>query len=253
MFLAIDIGNTTASFGFFAGRDYLDGFKLDTHKAIHEDELGKLMLSHLKFRVPGKEVIRKIGISSVVPEITHKFTEISQKYHKVLPETLGADQDYGFKIGYDEPGQLGSDRLANVIAARELYGYPAIVIDMGTATKIELIDANGDYAGGMISPGLGIAAEALFEKASRLYPVTFTKPKSLMGTNTTDCLKSGIYYGFLGQLKSVIDNIKSQYGIYDIKVIGTGGLVGTFEREPDLFTKIDPELTLRGLQVALDK
>ena len=253
MFLAIDIGNTTSSFGLFNDRQYLNGFKLETSKTIHEGELGKLIHSHLKLKIPYQEVIKRIGISSVVPEITQRYIEISQKYLKVIPEQLSPDIDYGFKIGYEEPNQLGSDRLANVIAVRELYGYPAMVIDMGTATKIELINAVGDYIGGMISPGMRISADALFEKTSRLYPVTISKPKSLIGTNTTDCLKAGIYYGFLGQLTAVIDNIKSQFGIYDIKVIGTGGLISIFEAEPQLFTKIDPELTMRGLQVALDQ
>jgi len=253
MFLAIDIGNTTSSFGFFSGRKYLDGFKLPSQQAKHEDDLGKVLLSHLQHHLPGKEVIRRIGICSVVPEITHKFTSIAEKYHKVIPEQLRADKDYGFKIGYDEPGQLGTDRLANVIAVRELYGFPSIVIDMGTATKIELLDSTGDYVGGMIAPGVAISAEALFEKASRLFPVTYTKPKSLIGKNTTDCLKSGIYYGALGQLKWVIDSIKSQYGFQDIKVIGTGGLAGILESEAGLFTTIDLELTLRGLQIALDQ
>jgi type III pantothenate kinase len=253
MFLAIDIGNTTSSFGFFSGRKYLDGFKLPSQQAKHEDDLGKLLLSHLQHHLPGKEVIRKIGICSVVPEITHKFMSIAEKYHKVIPEQLRADKEYGFRIGYDEPGQLGTDRLANIIAARELYGFPLIVIDMGTATKIELLNSTGDYAGGMIAPGIAISADALFEKAARLFPVTFSKPKGLIGNNTIDCLKSGIYYGTVGQLKWVIESIKSQYGIQDITVIGTGGLVSVLESEAGLFTKIDPELTLRGLQIALDQ
>jgi type III pantothenate kinase len=253
MFLAIDIGNTTTSFGVFSDRKYLDGLKISSDnkaEAIESEVIISKSLGHLSAR---NIVIENVGICSVVPKLTQKYVEISENYFKVTPNILKAEKEYDFRIAYDDRSQLGTDRLANVIAARELYGYPSIVIDMGTATKIEVIASSGDYLGGIIAPGVAISAEALFEKGSQLFPVTFSKPKDLIGTNTADCLQSGIYYGLLGQLKWIINNIKSKYGYDTIKIIGTGGLVNIFEAERALFSDIDSELTLRGLQIALDQ
>ncbi len=200
MFLAIDIGNTSVTFGYFREHQLLGTFAISSITPITPDEIGILISTQLKQRLNSEPEVHRVGICSVVPSLTNSYSEAIKKYLKVEPQILNYNVNLGFRVLYDDPSKLGTDRLANVIAARAIYSFPTLVIDLGTATKYDVIDKNGDYQGGLIAPGIWTSASSLFEKAAQLFPVNLEPPDRLIARNTGDSLKSGIYYGFLGQM-----------------------------------------------------
>ena len=253
MFLAIDIGNTTTTIGFFEGGKLLGSFRIESSPAATADECGILMHGLLKFHAGEKKTVRKIGICSVVPALTQIHSSMAEKYFKLSPLWLDHSTRLPFRILYDNPEQVGADRLANVVAARALYGYPAMVVDLGTATTYNVINADGDYAGGLIAPGLGTSASALFNKASRLFPVKIERPDKVIATDTADSIKSGLYYGFIGQMEYLVNLIKGQMKADNVKVIATGGYSDIFIKEEiDMIDYVEPSLTLKGLQILFD-
>jgi type III pantothenate kinase len=188
----------------------------------------------------------------VVPPLTQIYVAMSEKYFKIEPLLLTHYTELGFKILYDNPGQVGADRLANVAAAKKLYGYPAIVIDLGTATTYDVINADGDYAGGMIAPGVWTSASQLFRRGSRLFPVKLEKPKKIIGTETGDSIKSGIYYGTIDQIDGLVNRISEQAKFKNPRVVATGGYAEVFCSESKTVQHIDKDLTLKGLQIIFD-
>jgi type III pantothenate kinase len=252
MFLAIDIGNTDATIGYF--RDHLlrETVRIPS-RSTTIDEIGTMIVEFLEKQHRKETEILEVGISSVVPDLTRLYCSMVRKYLGAEPKILDHYLKLDFRVLYDDPAQLGTDRLANVIAARKLYGYPVLVIDLGTATKYEVIDKNGDYLGGLIAPGIWTGAQALFEKGARLFPVKLEEPEKLIGTNSTGALQSGIFYGFLGQLIYLKDRIGKELGYPDLKVVGTGGYVELFRSFSGLFNEVDPGLTLKGLEIALNR
>jgi type III pantothenate kinase len=252
MFLAIDIGNTAVSIGYFQDHLLKGSFHVSNTDSITFQQVTETIQNTLE-RLLGKDFnIKGVGISSVVPDMTDKYLEMVKNIFEVEPKLLTHHQAIDFRVLYDDPEQLGSDRLANVIAARKLYGYPLLIIDLGTATKYEVIDDSGDYLGGLIAPGIWISASALFERGARLFPVDLERPQRLIGTNTEQALKSGIYYGFLGQMKNLIDRISRELGKESLRVVATGGYAELFRAESSLFDMVDLGLTLKGLEIALN-
>jgi type III pantothenate kinase len=252
MFLAIDIGNTTTMIGFFEGDKLMGSFRVASAHAVTSDECGILIHQLLKFHAGDDNNVRKIGICSVVPTLTQIYISMAEKYFGLKPLSLNHRTKLGFRIKYDDPRQVGADRLANAAAARALFGYPAIVVDLGTATTYDVIDESGDYAGGLIAPGLWTSASNLFRKASRLFPVKIEKPDKLIAGDTANSVKSGIYYGFIGQMQYLVGEIKKQIGSDDIKVIATGGYSDIFSGETGIIDFIDQALTLKGLRIIFD-
>jgi type III pantothenate kinase len=252
MFLAIDIGNTTTMIGFFEDGELKGSFRVASSHAVTSDESGILIRQLLQFHAGRDKVVRKIGICSVVPTLTQIYVSMAEKYFQTKPSQLSYRTELGFKILYDDPRQVGADRLANAVAARQLYGYPSIIIDLGTATTYDIIDRNGDYAGGLISPGVWTSASNLFKRAARLFPVKLEKPDKVIGTDTADSIKSGIYYGFIGQMDYLVKRIKMEMGSPDLRVIATGGYAEIFAADSETIQKIDPALTLKGLQIVFD-
>jgi len=253
MFLAIDIGNTTTMIGFFE-RDTLKGsFRAASSHAVTADECGILVHQLLQYHAGKDRKVREIGICSVVPTLTQIYVSMAVKYFKIEPLVLNhATANLGFKILYEDPRQVGADRLANAAAARAIYGYPAIVVDLGTATTYDVLDADGNYAGGLIAPGVWTSASNLFKKASRLFPVKLEKPEKFIATNTADSVKSGIYYGFIGQMEFLVKKIKEFPGLADSRVIATGGYSEIFMEGTRFIDTVDVELTLKGLQIIFD-
>jgi type III pantothenate kinase len=249
MFLAIDIGNTTTMIGFFDGKELKGSFRLASSQAVTADDTGIRILQLLQFHAGRDKAVTKIGLCSVVPTLTQTYLLMCEKYFGMAPLVLGHRTALGFDILYHDPRQVGADRLANAAAARALYGYPCIIVDLGTATTYDIVDSDGDYAGGVIAPGLWTSASNLFEKASRLFPVKIEKPESFIGTDTANSIKSGIYYGFIGQMEYIIDRIKGEKGLSQSSVVATGGYADIFSDESGTIDHVDTELTLKGLRI----
>ena len=253
MFMAIDIGNTTTMIGFFREGKLAGSYRIGSSSVGTPDECGILIRQLLAHHAGKTDVVEKIGICSVVPTLTQVFGMMSEKYFGMESSFLDYKTDLGFRILYDDPRQVGADRLANAAAARVLYGYPSIIVDLGTATTYDVIDSNGDYAGGLITPGLWTSASNLFEKASRLFPVKIEKPDKVIATDTANSIKAGIYYGLIGQMEYLVDLIKRNMRTENIKVIATGGFSDIFkENEPEMVHHVEPGLTLKGLQIVFD-
>jgi type III pantothenate kinase len=253
MFLAIDIGNTTTMIGFFEGGKLLGSFRIESSHAGTPDECGILIHQLLIHHAGDDKTVGKIGLCSVVPTLTQIYAMMAEKYFGLTALSLDHNSKLGFKILYDDPGQVVADRLANAAAARVIYGYPAIIVDLGTATTYDIINEEGDYAGGLITPGLWTSASNLFEKASRLFPVKIEKPDKVIATDTADSIKSGLYYGFIGQMEYLVELIKRNMGNESIKVIATGGFSDIFmESATDLVDHVEPSLTLKGLRIVFD-
>lgn len=253
MFLAIDIGNTTIMIGFFEGDKLKGSFRVASSHAVTADECGILVRQLLQFHAGKDKTVRMMGICSVVPTLTQIYVSMAEKYFKLTPDVLNyATPNIGLEILYEDARQVGPDRIANAVAARKLYGYPAIIVDLGTATTYDILDTDGNYAGGMIAPGVWTSASNLFKKASRLFPVKLEKPENFIAKNTADSLKSGIYYGFIGQMEYIVNKIKKELDVADCRVIATGGYSDIFMEESKQIETVDTELTLKGLRIIFD-
>jgi type III pantothenate kinase len=249
MLLVFDIGNTTMALGLFKAEKIIEEARFSTSIAADPvqatNEINKFIEKH---RTKSK-TLSGVAICSVVPSLTETIAEIAQSELKVKAWIFDHTVRLGMKICYDDPSQLGPDRLANAVAAKILYGTPAIVVDLGTASKFEVINGDGDYLGGAIAPGISISAHGLFEKAARLFPVDIEKPDKVIATNTTEAMKSGIFYGAIGQVDYMIEKIMAELGEKDIKVIATGGLADKFASQSIYIQKNDPHLTFQGIRI----
>ncbi|MEW5767996.1 MAG: type III pantothenate kinase [bacterium] len=198
--------------------------------------------------VRAPSAIRQAVISSVVPQLTPVFVRLIKDCLGIAATVVNPSLDAGLKLGYDDPSQLGSDRLANVIAARALYGYPAIVIDLGTAITFDCLSPKGEYLGGIIMPGPGLSAVGLSNQSDLLPLVDIAKPEAIIGKNTADCIRSGIFYGTIAQIEGIVRRLKSEIG-GEPKIIVTGGWSALFAPELEGRPEINPSLTLEGLRI----
>jgi len=247
MLLAIDIGNTNTVIGIFNKKKLKDFFRVTTHNYKTPDECGSLLK-----QFTGKNKIGDIIICSVVPPLTSVYQVAGKKYFKKDPFVLSLEINLGVKILYDDPRQVGADRLANAVASYELYQGPTIVVDMGTATTIDVISKKGEYLGGAIAPGLESSSFYLFQKAAQLYRVRFEKPKDVIGKNTEESLKSGILYSAVGGIDEIVKRIKRKLK-GKVTVIATGGLAELVSAESKTIQKINPTLTLEGLRIIYER
>ena len=248
MLLTIDIGNTVVTLGVFDGEKLLTTFRLSTNSRRLADEYGLQLVSLLRLRELEPAGITAACICSGVPPLTAVFTELCQTYFNVPPLTVSAGVRTGLRILYDNPRDVGADRIADAVAALELYAPPLIVVDLGTATVFDVVNRQGEYLGGAISPGISLAADALFFNASQLRRVELTAPKSVVGRNTVNALQSGLVYGYAALVTGMVNRIKGEIG-QDAQVIGTGGLVPVVANETPVFDDINQDLTLIGLRL----
>jgi type III pantothenate kinase len=252
MLLVIDVGNTNTVLGVFEGIDLVVDWRLVTKQSQTADEYG--ILARNLFDLANIEV-SKIGhiiIASVVPPLNPVLEEMAEKYFKVKPLFVEPGIKTGMPILYDVPADVGADRIVNAVAAYEKYGGPAIVVDFGTATTFDAISASGQYLGGVIAPGPGISAEALFTKTARLPRVEIKAPPRVIGTSTIGSIQSGIYYGYLGLIDGILDRMIPELGEKTV-VIATGGFAVLFARESRGIQHIDENLTLDGLRLIFEK
>ncbi len=248
MLLAIDIGNTNITFGLYERDTLGPRWRIRT---IHEkmaDEYGILMDQLFRHRGYRPEQVSGIAIASVVPPLTPVFEQACREYVKQKPLVVNADVPTGVPIRYDPPRAVGADRVVDAAAVRVMYSVPACVVDFGTATTFDAVSAEGDYLGGAIAPGVGISAQALFERTAKLPRVELTRPPSAIGRNTVHSMQSGLLFGYVGLVEGMVARFKAELGP-ETCVIATGGLAGMIARETGVIDVVDPWLTLHGLRI----
>ena len=247
MLLVLDIGNTNIAMGTYEGKELQKHWRISTDRQKTGDEYGMLINSLFHYQGIEMADIHAIIISSVVPPLVVPFIKMCERYFHLRPLIVGPGIKTGINIKYENPRELGSDRIANAVAAYELYGGPCITIDFGTATSFGVISEKGEFLGGAICPGLKLAAEALTERAAKLPRFELVKPESVIGRNTVTNMQAGIVYGYIGQINYLVDRMKKELGAPNAKVIATGGLAVLVAGESNVIDVMDGLLTLKGL------
>lgn len=250
--LVFDVGNTNIVLGIYEGERLLVDWRLTTAQHRTADEYMILLKGLLEHENIVMEEIKAIIISSVVPPLMMGLEQLSHKYFNLEPMIVGPGIRTGIKIKYENPREVGADRVVNAISAYELYGGPLIVVDFGTATTFDAISESGDYLGGVIAPGIGISTEALFQKAAKLPRVEIVRPKSIIGKNTISSMQAGILYGFVGQVETIVRKMREEMK-NNPRVIATGGWAELIGKEADSIDIVNPYLTLEGLRIIYER
>ena len=252
MLLAIDLGNTNTVFGVYDTNDKLAmHWRLSTQKERTVDEYGILLRNLFALEKIDAKKIRRVIIASVVPPLDPVLNEMVSAYFSVKPVFV-THENAGIPVLYDDPREVGADRIVNAVAVVEKYGKPAIVVDFGTATTFDAITAEGEYRGGVIAPGIVISAEALYEHAAKLPRIEIQKPANVIGSSTTGSMQSGLFYGYVALVDGIITRMKKELGA-STRVIGTGGQAPFISQETKLIETVDPNLTLDGLQLVASR
>lgn len=246
MILVLDTGNTNIVLGVYENDQLIQHWRMETDRLKTEDEYGmqvKALFSHANISF---DQIEGIIISSVVPPIMFVLETMCKKYFNIKPLIVGPGVKTGLNIKYENPREVGADRIVNAVAAIHEYGYPIIIVDFGTATTYCYVNEKGEYMGGAIAPGIGISTEALFTRASKLPRIELTRPDHVIGKNTVAAMQAGIVYGYVGQVEGIVNRMK-KVSKRDPKVVATGGMATLIGDETTIMDIIDPFLTLKGL------
>lgn len=246
MILVMDVGNTNIVLGVYGEERLLHHWRLETDRNKTEDEFGmqiKMLLNDVGLKF---EEIDGIIMSSVVPPIMFSLERMCQKYFQLKPLVVGPGVKTGLNIKYENPREVGADRIVNAVAAIHEYGAPLVIVDFGTATTYCYIDEREQYMGGAIAPGIGISTEALYNRASKLPRIEIARPPSIVGKNTVSAMQAGIVYGYIGQVEGIIARMKAQ-SKGTPTVIATGGMASLIAAESPAVDHVDPFLTLKGL------
>ncbi len=255
MLLAIDVGNTNIVLGIFKGKRLLYDWRIATDKNKTSDEYGLLFEQIFRYNSMPSDDVDDVIISSVVPTLMHTLSAMSVKYFNKEPFVVGPGIRTGMNIKYENPRELGADRIVNAVAAYEKYGGPLIIVDFGTAITFCAISKEGDYLGGVIAPGIKISSEALFLQTAKLPKVELVKPKNVIGKNTVNSIQSGLVNGYIGLVDYIIEKmIEEMKDEGEVKnVIGTGGFATLIGSESKYINKIDKMLTLEGLRIIYER
>jgi type III pantothenate kinase len=249
MLLAIDVGNTTITIGLFDGERLRATWRVATERRRLVDEYALSLLGLLNVEGVDVTEIRHASLASVVPDLVPVFEALCRQHLGVEPLVVGTGTRTGIRILYDSPRDVGTDRVADVVGAVNLYGPPPlIVVDLGTALVFDAISEEGDYLGGALAPGIHIAAEALADRAAKLYPVELTRPASAIGKNTVSALQSGLLFGYVGLIEGMVERFRQELG-GGARVVATGGWAELIARETAVIDVVDPDLTLHGLRL----
>lgn len=253
MLLVIDVGNTNITLGIFKKEKLLGTFRMTTKQSRTSDEFGILMRLMIQERGLDKDDVHDVIISSVVPDVMYSLNSAIIKYFKTKPLIVGPGIKSGIRIVTDNPKEIGADRIVDVVAAYTLYGGPVLVIDFGTATTYDLVDEKGAFIAGITSPGIEISARALWQDAAKLPKIAIEKPKSILAKETITSMQAGLVYGYIGQTEYIIDKVKEESGLSNLKVIATGGLGKIIADETNRIHIYDNMLTLKGLRIIYEK
>jgi type III pantothenate kinase len=249
MLLTIDIGNTNITFGVYNKQKVLQyHWRIKTDHGRMPDEYGIIILGLMRHEGLNFKQIQGVAMASVVPPLTQVFVEMIERFIQQKPLLVDANVKTGVTILYDSPRDVGADRIVDAAATYQMYGGPACVVDFGTATTFDAISDKGAYLGGAIAPGIGIAAEALFSRTSKLPRVDLVRPPNVIGTNTVHAMQSGLLFGYVGMVEGMVARYKKELG-ENMRVIGTGGLAEIIARETTVIEVVNPWLTLEGLQL----
>src|SRR5215204_7318217 len=243
MLLAVDAGNTQTVYGVFDNDRLAEHYRVATERRRTADELYVLINGLLDL-----DAVDGVCLSSTVPALVREYEEFAGRAG-VPALVMGPGVSTGMAIRYDDPREVGPDRIANAVAAKERYGAPCIVVDFGTSTNFDVVSAAGEYVGGVLAPGIEISMDALFARAARLTKVPFTAPERVIGKTTTSALQSGLVYGFAGQVDAIVLRIREELQAEDAPAIATGGLARLIAPHSTTITTVDPELTLHGLRL----
>jgi type III pantothenate kinase len=244
--LAIDVGNTQTALGLFEGGELAKRWRLSTEPQRTGDELGLFLGGLIELAS-----LDGICLASTVPSLIRSYEELAEQVGAQLL-VLGPGTRTGMAIRYDDPREVGPDRIANAVAARERYGAPAVVVDFGTSTNFDVVSAAGEYIGGVLAPGIEVSMNALFERAARLVKVDFVAPETAIGKTTESALRSGLVFGFAGQVDGIVERIRAELGDESAPVVATGGLAELIAPHTATIGKVDPFLTLEGLRLVWD-
>jgi type III pantothenate kinase len=246
--LAVDVGNTQTVFGLFDKDRLVEHWRVATEDERTPDELAALVARLLELRELGFDDVSGVCLSSTVPRLLRAYEELAERDLDAPILVLGPGTKTGIPILYDDPREVGPDRIANAVAARERYGAPCIVVDFGTSTNFDAVSDAGEYVGGVLAPGIEISMDALFARAARLQKIDFTEPSAVIGKTTTSALQSGLVYGFAGQVDGIVGRMRTELGD-TAPVIATGGLAELIAPHSATIERVDPLLTLEGLRL----
>lgn len=251
MLLVLDVGNTNIVAGVYKGKELIVNWRFSTDRQKTIDEYGILLGNMFAYSNVAMQDIDAIAISTVVPPLLVPLSKMCERYFNIRPLIVGPGIKTGICLKYENPREVGADRIVNAIAAYEKYKdkeMPLIVVDFGTATTFCALALNGDYLGGAIAPGIGIATEALFQRAAKLPRIELIKPKNVICRNTISSMQSGIIYGFVGQVDEIVRRMKIELGT-EVFVVATGGLASLMAAESSTIDTVEPFLTLDGLRI----
>ena len=251
MLLAIDIGNTNVVLGVFDQERLVENWRVGTNAQITPDEYAMIFKDLFGFAGLEFKQITGVIISTVVPPLLQVMVEMSRKYFRIEPMIVTHELKTGITIRYDNPKEVGADRIVNAAAAFKLFGGPLIIVDFGTATTFCAVTRDGEYLGGAIAPGIKISAEALFQRASKLPRVELSKPLKVIGRDTISAMQAGIIYGYAGLVDGIVERMKKELSS-DARVVATGGLAELVSPETRSIQEIKPQLTLEGLRLLYD-
>ncbi|AZB41207.1 type III pantothenate kinase [Bacillus sp. FJAT-42376] len=252
MILVLDVGNTNTVIGVYEKEELNYHWRIETSRNKTEDEFGMLFKSLFEHVGISFQDFEGIIISSVVPPIMFSLERMCKKYFQIKPQIVGPGIKTGLNIKYENPREVGADRIVNAVAGIHLYGSPLIIVDFGTATTYCYINEEKQYMGGAIAPGVNISTEALYSRAAKLPRIEIARPENIIGKNTVSAMQSGILFGYVGQVEGIVRRMKEETG-QNPKVIGTGGLASLIANESDTIDIVDPFLTLKGLHLIYDR
>ena len=243
MLLAVDVGNTQTVLGLYRDEELVDSFRLATDRSRTGDELGVTLAALFEL-----DDVDGICLSTTVPALEREWRRVAERWLRAPLLAVGPGTKTGIPIRYDDPREVGPDRIVNAVSARERHGAPCIVVDFGTSTNFDVVSAAGEYVGGVLAPGIEISMDALFARAARLVKVELAEPPSVIGKTTVGGLQSGLVYGFAGQVDGIVERIRGELGVA-ARAIATGGLADVIAPHARTIDAVDPFLTLEGLRL----
>lgn len=254
MLLAIDIGNTNIVMGVMDHLELITSFRLTTQTPRTSDEYGIMIVDLLRQRDIDVKSITAVIVSSVVPDIMYSFTNGIKRYLKQKTMVVGPGLKTGLAVRTDNPREVGADRIVNCVAAYDIYGGPCVAIDFGTSTTYDIVNEKGEFIGGLITPGIRICADALWQRAAQLPHMEIKKTKGILDCkNTITSMQSGLIYGYIGQIEYIINNIRKEMNCAELKVVATGGLAKVIMDGTEVIDHYDSLLTLKGLAMIYEK